>query len=196
MSETNSESKIEENKDTFTKEYNDHVSKIVSYLGIGDDLQEYFKNTLSKLTPTDKYNIIKSTGDNLDKLEKADKELRSFLTRLEKEHPKTVNSFKELLKNLTKLQVLIFINKKSEDCTKIIDDLNKTMNNKIEAVNSIISSSLEKPSEVNSASVSTKYLKGKRNGLFNLFGGANIDDNIKYLKYKIKYLKLKNKINL
>ena len=70
------------------------------------------------------------------------------------------------------------------------------MNNKIEAVNSIISSSLEKPSEVNSASVSTKYLKGKRNGLFNLFGGANIDDNIKYLKYKIKYLKLKNKINL
>jgi hypothetical protein len=45
-------------------------------------------------------------------------------------------------------------------------------------------------------SVSTKYLKGKRNGLFNLFGGANIDDNIKYLKYKIKYLKLKNKIIL
>lgn len=79
----------------------------------------------------------------------------------------TKNNFNKLKENLGKLQILVLIKnlEKTKDCDSVLNALLGVLNNKFDAVNNMLSSDL------------------KQNG-----GGVNFFN--KYIKYKIKYLKL------
>jgi hypothetical protein len=85
---------------------------------------------------------------------------------------KTKESFDKLKVNLGKLQILVLIRslEKSKDCDSVLNALLGVLNNKFDTVNTMLSSNLV------------------QNG-----GGVNYFN--KYIKYKIKYLKLTNVIN-
>ena len=85
---------------------------------------------------------------------------------------KTKESFDKLKVNLGKLQILVLIKnlEKTKDCDSVLNALLGVLNNKFDTVNTMLSSNLV------------------QNG-----GGVNYFN--KYIKYKIKYLKLTNVIN-
>ena len=85
---------------------------------------------------------------------------------------KTKESFDKLKENLGKLQILVLIKnlEKTKDCDSVLNALLGVLNNKFDSVNNMLSSNLV------------------QNG-----GGVNYFN--KYIKYKIKYLKLTNVIN-
>jgi len=94
------------------------------------------------------------------------------LENFQKEHIKkeTTNSnFNKLKENIAKLQVLVLIKglQKTKDCDSIINILLSALNNKFDSVNNILATDL------------------KQTG-----GGINYYN--KYIKYKLKYLKLNN----
>jgi hypothetical protein len=79
----------------------------------------------------------------------------------------TKDNFNKLKNSLGKLQILVLINdlKKSKDCDDVLNSFMKVFNDKLETVNTILSDNLTQTGGNNN------YIK-------------------KYLKYKIKYLKM------
>jgi hypothetical protein len=105
--------------------------------------------------------------DTINKLIDVDSKINNF----EKNnivHDHTKHNFTKLKNNLGKMQILVLISKlkKSTNCDDIINTLLNVLNNKFENINNILKSD------------------------FSQNGGSNNKYYNKYLKYKIKYLKI------
>jgi hypothetical protein len=114
--------------------------------------------------------IDESIKSEIIKLLNADDDINNFNKYIKTE--KVKNNFILLKKNLAELQVRVMLKKleKVENCDEVINVLLSALNNKLEITNNILESNLQKG------------------------GSININYYNKYLKYKIKYNKLKNKI--
>lgn len=129
---------------------------------IRNKLIEEFKNYKTN----DKLSFIKNTEIHLDKLIEADIEIEKLKTQMENKGGYDVESWNKLMEGLSKLQVLSLINK-TANCKETTDAIITALNEKINRVNEV----LEK----------------------NLQTGGNIKSyKHKYLKYKSKYLRIKN----
>ena len=128
----------------------------------------------SRLTEEQLNEEITDTGkiNKINELFAADSNLLEF----EKKHIKknTQESFKKLKDNLGKLQILVLIKnlEKTKDCDSVLNVLLGVLNNKFNTVNNILSGDLV-----------------QNGGGVKSYGSSVIYFN-KYVKYKIKYLKL------
>jgi hypothetical protein len=103
---------------------------------------------------------------NINNLINIDGEINDIEQNLKENETK--NNFNKLKENLGKLQILVLIKnlEKSKSCDSVVKSLLNVLNNKFESVNNILESDLKQ------------------------HGGTNENYYNKYLKYKIKYLKL------
>jgi hypothetical protein len=127
------------------------------------------------LTPEE---IAKSSENHKDKIDvimnllKSDTDINDFGNSLKNQEVK--DNFNKLKNNLGKLQVLVLLKKidKSKNCDDVLNTFIGIINNKVSVVNDI----MEK-----------KLVGGGQVG-----GGRNGKEYIgKYVKYKLKYLRLK-----
>jgi hypothetical protein len=131
-----------------------------------------------KLTPEE----IARSGENhkdkihmIIKLLQSDKEINNFGNSLTNQAVK--DNFNNLKNNLGKLQVLVLLKKidKSNNCDEVLNTFIGIMNNKVSIVNDIMEKKLD------------NNLVGGQIG-----GSLNDKEYIgKYIKYKLKYLRLK-----
>jgi hypothetical protein len=132
----------------------------------------------TKLTPEE---IAKSKDFNKDKISEimkllqSDEEITKFGDSLKNQGVK--DNFEHLKKNLGKLQVLVLLKKidKSTNCDDVLNTFIGIINNKVSIVNDIMEKKLD-----------NKLVGGQ------VGGGRNGKEYIgKYIKYKLKYLRLK-----
>lgn len=104
--------------------------------------------------------------DTINKLIEVDNKINNFEKNIL--YDNTKQNFQKLKNNLGKMQILVLISKlkKTTNCDDIINTLLNVLNNKFENINNILKSD------------------------FSQNGGSNNKYYEKYLKYKIKYLKI------
>ena len=187
----------------------DEIRDILSNLGLHDTVLNEIINTLITLKKTHKLEI--NIKDNLVKeLESADEKLKEFLSNIELDN-NTKYKIQNLYKELAYLQGKILLRKIYQDPNKIISTLTDAMTAKIKAVNNIIDDNLKNsniPSSSSSSSSSSsngnikevKEEEEKKETPLESFTPFSIDSSQvksskyynKYIKYKHKYLALKN----
>jgi len=121
--------------------------------------------------------IDKSSDNHKDKINEiknllqSDEDINNFGDNLKNQAVK--NNFEKLKNNLGKLQVLVLLKKieKSKDCDDILNNFIGIINNKISVVNDVLEKKLDR-GQTGGGKKNTKYIG-------------------KYIKYKLKYLKLK-----
>ena len=132
-------------------------------------------SNLIKIIDQKKININETIDESIKgeiiKLLQADDNINNFEQYIKTESVK--EKFNLLKKNLAELQVRVMLKKleKVENCDEVINILLSALNNKLELTNNILDLNLQK-------------------------GGGNSEINYynKYLKYKIKYLLLQDKL--
>jgi hypothetical protein len=127
---------------------------------------------------TEERNMEITDNDKLSKIQellKTDSSILDYGERVIRTQ-NTKNNFNKLKENLGKLQIFVLIRhlEKSKNCDGVLNSLLEVMNNKFEQVNSILQ-------------------KGGGKTI-NLYQDGETNYYQKYLKYKIKYFNLKNKI--
>jgi hypothetical protein len=130
------------------------------------------------LTPEE---IAKSGENHRDKIDTiikllgSDKDINNFGNSLKNQQVK--DNFNQLKNNLGKLQVLVLLKKidKSKNCDDVLNTFIGIINNKVSIVNDIMEKKLD------------------NNLIGGQIGGSTNDKEYigKYIKYKLKYLKLK-----
>ena len=150
-----------------------YTNKILTALDIPSDsnvLQE-----MIKFNDSEKYKII--TNEKINNLLEADSKLFELGKRLENEpyYEQIKNQWNLMIKNLAKLQIYIFIKKiDKSNCGPLIEEIVKALDNKISIVNKIMEENIKSIDDENKQIINTTKL------------------NNKYLKYKTKYLQIKN----
>jgi len=144
----------------------DIANKIAEKLNI--DSQILFEILQTKLSQEELNKPIDDPHkiEHIAKLLNADNELENFQRENIKEESTNLN-FNKLKENIGKLQVLVLIRglQKTKDCDSVINVLLSALNNKFDSVNNILATDLKQT-------------------------GGGVDYYNKYIKYKIKYLKL------
>ena len=146
-----------------------NIIDIANQIGdkIGIDKNELLTLINGKLTPEEI--ALSQHNDKIEQIQKlltADEDINNFGNRIENQNVK--DNYNKLKNNLGKLQVLILTKKikKSKDCDDILNSFIEIFDNKVKAVNNI----LEKKLDIQTGG---DYYVGK------------------YIKYKMKYMKLK-----
>lgn len=146
--------------------------EIAKNLGIpNDEILNLIKSKLSQEEINKSSENHKDKINEIIKLLQSDIDINKFGNDLKNQEIK--NNFHKLKNNLGKLQVLVLLKKleKSKDCDDILNGFIGIINNKISVVNDILE----------------KKLDGVQVG----GGGYKKEYIYKYIKYKLKYLKLK-----
>tara|TARA_B110000971_G_C19987118_1_gene490133 strand:- start:424 stop:945 length:522 start_codon:yes stop_codon:yes gene_type:complete len=152
-----------------------YVEQIIVTLGIDEPIRQQIIDMMTTLDDKSKYKIISDTGlkTNVDQLLEADKTLNDLVrngvlkTFYEKGGDNKV-AWDDAMSQVARLQGLIILRKISQnDCDSLIKTLLGAFNQKLQAVNTVLTSDLNSQA-----------------------GGADNNYLVKYLKYKNKYLKL------
>ena len=184
------------------------INKILTSLNIESPIKDDVINEMKELDDNSKYVIIndEKLQDNVKVLIEADKKLYSLIKEggpLFEYTDKIKDEWDKSMKQIARLQGLIILRKISENnCDSIIKSLLDGFNNKLSAVNQILSSDLKAPNK-KSSKIQTKSetLRSETSDSENnqqetnllktqLIGGTD-EYYTKYLKYKNKYLYLK-----
>jgi hypothetical protein len=158
---------------------NEHINKIVGTGVIDDETGKTLKlEFVTNFNDDQKFTFIESTAPFLDRLIEADSRLTDIKNKLEDNKiysTETKNSWNSMTRNLGRLQTLIFIKDgRKVNCDEVTKDIIDALDAKITAVNDVIQDKLEQEQQQK---------------------GGNIKSyKHKYLKYKSKYLRIKNNI--
>ena len=150
---------------------NDYIEQIVNALIDNTDsnnqqIRKKLINDFEKYTKIEKLSFIKNTETYLGDLIEADKGIEQLKDTMKSTGGYDPEKWNKLMEGLSKLQVLSLINK-TVDCKETTDAIINALNKKIELVNGVIEENLQT--------------------------GGNIKSyKHKYLKYKSKYLRIKN----
>lgn len=165
------------------------VKQIENALGINNNelvkTVQQLKLDFSKVNMKEQ-NVLNSTIGNLIK---ADQELKNLEMNSEFNMyiQNNIAQWKDLKKNIGKLQALTLINKisKERDCNNVIKTMIKVMNDKIKLINELKESEYPKQQSAQQTTQQTTQQQ---------MGGER-DYKQKYMKYKKKYMMLKEKKN-
>lgn len=159
-------------------EFNAHIDKIVTTNVITPDEGTSLKSSMVNLYgDKDKYKFIKATEQQLDELLAADNKLKEISENLNNDiyQAETRKSWKSMMNNLGKLQTLIFIKDgRRANCDEVTKQIIDALDQKIKAVNDVIAKNLQQTPVNEQTAGNIKSYKHK------------------YLKYKSKYLRIKN----
>jgi len=154
--------------------FDTYLDKIFTALGLDDSMKASIKDEFNALNSSDIIIVHEMFDDSknkeqFDKLFEADIDLQNITLRLK---PYNLgDKWLKLLSNLAKLQGYIILNKaQSDNCSELVGAIIAAVDEKISITNQILSSNLKS---------SSRPIP------------ADAVDN-KYLKYKNKYLNLKN----
>ncbi len=142
-----------------------YIDQIGDKLGVNlDDLKEH----IIEFTNIQKLSFIKNTQEKLNKLLELDEKLKNISTDLDDTalYGEAKKNWDNMLVNVGKLQALSLINK-TANCEQITQNIISAIDAKITAVNAVLDQNLQTGGNINSY----KH---------------------KYLKYKSKYLRIKN----
>jgi len=167
-------------------EFTEYLEKIINALGIPsnqvegeENLQDSIKNEMKKLNTEAKLQIINNTvlAEQVNKLLEADDKLHSLIKEggeLHTFYGRNQKEWNNTMSEVARLQGLIVLRKISEtDCDGIIKTLLGAFDTKLKAVNDLLSADLKHKDQT---------------------GGDDMF-KVKYEKYKMKYLTLKNKLH-
>lgn len=160
---------------TFNENFNGFAKRIFSALGFTDDvIASKFQSFLDEFSKEEKFKLINETERYVTSLEIVDNELKGLsIGSLAQYMTQIKNNWDTMNEQFAQLQILSLIQRK-EDCSGVIKELLNILSKKIETVNGILKSNLGISSEIQMQSDSQSKKK--------------------YLKYKNKYLSLKNLI--
>ncbi len=149
---------------------NNYIDQLSAALGLESTTSNQLKSIFASYSDVNKYKLITKTETPVKELLSADQSIKAlFDSQLKPYQEKIKANWNSMNKNLVELQILTLIQKK-ENCDEVIDGLLKVLNEKIKIVNDTLKQNLTQAGGSND-----KYMK-------------------KYLKYKNKYLSLKNLI--
>ena len=158
---------------------NEHIDKIVDTGVIDDATGRTLKIEIAtNFNDDQKFTFIESTAQKLDALIQADIRLTGIKDKLQNNiiyTSETKNRWDSMIEKLARLQTLIFIKDgRKVNCDEVTKDIIDALDAKITAVNDVIQEKLEQEQQQK---------------------GGNIKSyKHKYLKYKSKYLRIKNNI--
>jgi hypothetical protein len=185
------------------EDFIEFINKILTSLNIESPIKDDVINEMKELDDNSKYVIIndEKLQENVKTLIEADKKLYSLIKEggpLFEYTEKIKDEWDKSMKQIARLQGLIILRKISENnCDSIIKSLLDGFNNKLSAVNQILSSDLKAPnkksSKIQTKSETSKSENNERetNELKDTLIGGTDEYYTKYLKYKNKYLYLK-----
>jgi hypothetical protein len=169
---------------TLKKDLDNIITTLSQILNLNNENIEKLKLTFTNFNDDDKYKLIGSLSDDLQTLQEADLKLKELTqSSLFAPYKDKIKDKVELMnKELIELQVLSLIQNKP-NCDKVIKELAGILTEKIQKVNIILKNNLASAA---AADVPTPDTAG-------LSGGSRKDIYInKYIKYKKKYISLKN----
>jgi hypothetical protein len=157
--------------------------RIFKALGFTDEIiASKFQSFIDGFSKEDKYKLIYETEKYVDSLEVADNELSGLTTGSLAQYMDQIKvNWESMNEQLAQLQILSLIQRK-EDCSGVIKELLNILGKKIETVNGILKQNLGISSEINPS------VNAQEQNL------SSSSAQKKYLKYKNKYLALKNLI--
>jgi len=159
----------------FSESFKNYSKRIINAIGFSDEsINSQFQSFINQFSDEDKFKLINQTEKYVSSLEQVDKELLLLTTgdgSLSKYMNQIQTNWNSMNEQFVQLQILTIIQKK-EDCSGVIKQLLNILGKKIETVNSVLRENLG-ISESKGGSTNQEYIK-------------------KYLKYKNKYLSLKN----
>ena len=150
------------------------IEKILDTLQIDQEsINDIIADMDSKFNRSDKYKIL--NNPKINELLKADEELQKLEAKLEPYYNDIKDQWNLMMKNLGKLQTFIFLKKiEPSNCGPIINEIITALNTKINTVNEILEENIKSAN--------------------NQTGGNTESFKQKYIKYKLKYLNIKNNI--
>ena len=154
--------------------FEEFIKRILDTLQIDPkSISDIIADMDSKFNRSDKYKIL--SNPKINELLKADEDLKKLEQKLEPYYNDIKDQWNLMMKNLGKLQTFIFLKKiEPSNCGPIINEIITALNTKINTVNEILEENIKST---------------------NNQAGGNIDSfKQKYLKYKSKYLHIKNNI--
>jgi hypothetical protein len=168
---------------TFNETFNGFAKRIFKALGFTDEIiASKFQSFIDGFSKEDKYKLIYETEKYVDSLEVADNELSGLTTGSLAQYMDQIKvNWESMNEQLAQLQILSLIQRK-EDCSGVIKELLNILGKKIETVNGILKQNLGISSEINPS------VNAQEQNL------SSSSAQKKYLKYKNKYLALKNLI--
>jgi hypothetical protein len=156
---------------TFNEKFNGFAKRIFLAVGFTDDvIASKFQSFLDEFSKEDKFKLINETDKYVISLETVDNELKGLTIgsgSLAQYMDQIQDNWYTMNEQLAQLQILSLIQRK-EDCSGVIKELLNILSRKIETVNGILKQ--------------------------NLGISSDLQTKKKYLKYKNKYLSLKNLI--
>jgi len=162
--------------------FNDYIRQLGRALSFPEDQIEVLIQSFQYFNRQDRYRLITDTQRYVDNLLIADQELQRLPnTILQSYMPDIRDNWNAMNEQLAQLQILSLIQRK-EDCSGVIKELLNILGKKIETVNGILKQNLGISSEINPS------VNAQEQNL------SSSSAQKKYLKYKNKYLALKNLI--
>jgi hypothetical protein len=187
--------------------YETYIDEILKVLDIKDPTDvSSLKGELLKFSDPTKYQLITAFNKptfiaKIDGLKEADKKIIELKERYDYilNDDDIKKSWDALLQKLTKLQVYIIIKsirKSGEKCSEIVQAFSEALDTKMGMVNKILSTNIEEQkglsktaAEISEGVVKNPLLRTTQKG------GNNTSLYYKYIKYKNKYLRLKELLN-
>ena len=175
---------------TFNQNFNGFAKRIFSALGFTDEvIASKFQSFLDEFSKEDKFKLINDTERYIASLETVDNELKGFkMGSLAQYMDQIKDNWDTMNEQLAQLQILSLIQRK-EDCSGVIKELLGILSKKIETVNGILKQNLGMATSANTGA-NPSANTGANTGVNTSLGVSQK----KYLKYKNKYLALKNLI--
>jgi hypothetical protein len=176
----------------------DHMTKIMDTLDISGVQRNTILNEMSTFNDTQKFTIMRDTNLSslLDKLIESDKAIKNLFDNDLKSMQKDIKpQWDIMLANISKLQGYIILQKvQSGDCSAVIRSLMEALNKKIDSVNSVLKANIDSAGVVPAVAPSAVVppASGASATKYQHNGELNDKFREKYLKYKLKYIKLKS----
>jgi len=177
---------------TFNQNFNGFAKRIFSALGFTDEvIANKFQIFLDEFSKEDKFKLINDTEIYIKSLETVDNELKGLkMGSLAQYMDQIKDNWDAMNEQLAQLQILSLIQRK-EDCSGVIKELLGILSKKIETVNGILKQNLGMATSANPSASANPGSSSSANP------GSSSNPSTsqkKYLKYKNKYLALKNLI--
>ena len=166
-------------------EYEQLIIEIVNAIGINDDKKNTLIEKMMNFKKSDKYILTNNTDikAKIEQLKEADKEFAGLKIKVQAQYSDLVELWETMTTNLVELQGKIILeNISATDCTGLIDSVISALDKKLTLMSSILDDH-NKSKTPNGNSTIGATNEGSRKYYFN-----------KYMKYKNKYLKLRELI--
>jgi hypothetical protein len=124
--------------------FDGYVTDLAQALGLNDIERGKLLEILQKFTNGEKYKLIDNTREYVNKLSRIDEEIKQLTTGELAPYMESIKKNWDLMNQaLAELQILSLIQRKGDNCDKLLDQLLKILGTKVSIVNEILKKNLE-----------------------------------------------------